>query len=135
MNSPYTCCLFSGSGDYKDMEGQLNLFIGRFEFQREIRPFMCSYRYWAIYLVDTRNMKPAHEIDFLVELGKLIRSYPARIFAIWSTHTLDRLLEVDPGAVDQKNCVFCDSPDWVDRVIKSLKRYERKQHDQDKRKE
>ena len=120
------CCLFSGGGNYKEMESQLTLFVDRFEFEREIRPWMTPYRDWSLFIFDTEGMKPSHELDNLQSLAKLIKSFPARIVGVWTFDTWDKLKTLDPAAAYSPNVVMLDSPDWCQKLDKSLRRYHRK---------
>ena len=120
------CCLFSGGGNYKDMESQLTLFVDRFDFEREIRPWMTPYRDWSLFILDTEGMKPSHELDNLESLARLIKSFPARIIGIWSLDTWNKLKTVDASAAYSPNVVMLDSPDWCQQLDKALRRYHRK---------
>lgn len=120
------CCLFSGSGNYVDMEQQLTLFVDRFEFEREIRPWMTPYRDWSLFILDTQGMKPSHELDNLDSLARLVKSFPARIIGIWSFATWERLKTLDPQAAYSPNVVMLDSPDWCQKLDKALRRYHRR---------
>ena len=120
------CLLFSGGGNYKEMESQLTLFVDRFEFEREIRPWMTPYRDWSLFIPDTEGMKPSHELDNLQSLSKLIKSYPARIVGVWTFTTWEKLKTVDPAAAYSPNVIMLDSPDWCQRLDKALRRYNRK---------
>ena len=126
LTKVFDCCLFSGQGDYRSMEEYLTMYVSRFRFEREIRPFMMAYRDWALYVVDTRGMSASHKFENLTALAKLIRSYPARTVAIWSLETWEDFKSLEPEAAYSRNCLFCDSPDWVEKLVKSLKIYQRK---------
>ena len=120
------CCLFSGGGNYKEMESQLTLFVDRFDFEREIRPWMTPYRDWSLFIFDTEGMKPSHELDNLHSLAKLVKSFPARIIGVWTFDTWDKLKTVDAAAAYAPNVVMLDSPDWCQKLDKALRRYHRK---------
>jgi hypothetical protein len=120
-----SCCLLIGSGDYKGAEEQLNLFIGRFDFEREVRPWGCPYRNWGLFVLDTSGMTPSQELENLESLAKLIRSFPARIVGIWSAETFEKLRIVAPEAAYSPNCLLLDTPDWCDVLHKALRRYQR----------
>ena len=119
------CCLLAGNGNYQEMEQQLTLFVGRFDFEREVRPWMTPYRDWSVFILDTKGMKPSQELENLDSLGKLIRSFPARVVGIWSRQTFDKLQTVAPDAVRAAYCVLLDTPDWCTVLHKALKRYQR----------
>lgn len=119
------CCLYAGNGNYQDMEQQLTLFVSRFAFEREVRPWMTPYRDWGLFILDTSGMTPSQELENLDSLAKLIRSFPARIVGIWSAQTFEKLRTVAPDAAYSPNCILLDTPDWCAALHKALRRYQR----------
>lgn len=122
----YKCCVYSGEGDYKTIKDQMELFVGRFDWEFEIRPFMCSYRNWALFIIDTNGMKPSKELEMLEATVKLVRSYPARIVGFWSNDTWQKFVNLaDRDQLESENCIRLESPDWCNKLAKAIKRYER----------
>lgn len=123
------CCVFSGDGDYKTIKDHMELFVGRFDWEFEIRPFMCPYRDWSIFILDTSGMRPAHELETLEATVKLMRSFPARIVGIWSHQTWEKLVNVaDSTELNSPNCVRLECSDWCNKLAKAIKRHKRETH-------
>lgn len=118
-------CLFSACGNYQEIEESLLLFVGRFEFTREVRPDNMYGRSWHLYVVDTSCMLPLNEIVTLESVAKMVRLWPKKAICIWTEHTWNRLKELDPEAAAMPNCLRCDIPSWVEKLNANCKRIKR----------
>lgn len=122
---PLQACIMSGRGNYEEIEGMLNLYVGSFAYDREVRPFMTPYRNWDLYVVDTHSMKPSDTLRLLEGVASMARSYASRIVAVWSRETWEQLANVAPDVINLSNCIFCDGPDWVTQMTKAIRRQDR----------
>lgn len=118
-------CLFSGLGNYQEMEESLSLFVAQFEFTREVRPDTMYGRSWHLYVCDTVGMRPLDEIVVLEEVAKMVRLWPKKAICIWSEATWDRFKQIDPEAAALPNCLRCDVPGWVEKMTINVKRIKR----------
>lgn len=116
-----SACLLSGTGNYQEMEDNLSCYVARFDYEREVRPFMTPYRVWNVFVIDTQSMQASQELVCLQALAKTIKSYPTRIVAIWSKFTWERFSKLEPEAAYAANCILCDTPDWVEQLTKALR--------------
>lgn len=122
-------CLLSGIGDYLEMESNLQMYVERFTFEREVKPRELFGTKWHFYVVDTAGMLPLNEIRILEDVADLIRKWPKKAIVIWTEYTWGRLCEIDREAAAMPNCLRCDIPGWVEKMAKNVRRIKRHSRD------
>lgn len=122
---PDRCCMFLSRTDYDEAVQELSIFVGNFEYETEVKPFMLNYRDYILYVFDSTGMTPAEISQNVSRVGELARGWPTRVFAMWTTPTWSHLVSIDKYASNLPNVVFCDTPNWVEDLTTAIRHCKR----------
>jgi len=119
-------CVYTGTGKYGEIIDSLQMYIGRFEIERDVFPWMLSYRDYSVYVIDATNMDSQAINSMVKTLPPIIRNYGTRTFVVWTKETWDLFQSRMPGCLQCDNLVFCDTPNWISDLQRTLARCDRR---------
>lgn len=114
-------CAFASDGRYGEIIDQLNMYVGKTSVEKDIRPFMLSYRTLNLYVMQLDLLTDTAFKTGFGEMESMIRMAPSTVFASWTNKTTKRLEK----CLQFPNFVDCNSPDWVDKLVIALKKSRR----------
>lgn len=128
-------CAYLSTGNYEMLSDDVHMYVGSFDLEQDVQPFMLSYRNYILYFVDVAGLSDERKHNILERMPNLIRSYSTRVFVLWSSETRDAMLRLDPRCMTLPNCVYGDQPNWVDDIKTALRHVERKLKDANRKRE
>lgn len=128
---PDKCCMFLNRSDYDEAARELSIFVGDFQFENEVKPFMLNYREYMLYVFDSTGMTPAEISQNVTTVADTARAWSTRVFAIWTTPAWSHLVSIDRYASNLPNVVFCDSPNWVEDLTTAIRHCKRIRHERE----
>lgn len=115
-------CIFSSSGHNGEIVDSLGLYVGPFECELNVEPFMLGYRDYDLYIIEADHRMPKRTFE---RLPPLVKMNPTRVYGVWTRGTWQRIQDYAPSCLAYANCVDCDRPDWIEKLLAALKRADR----------
>jgi hypothetical protein len=105
---------------YEAMVEWLTLFVASCDVLTDIRPFQLGYRSFDIYLVDTGGCNITHKLNFMRELGGLVRARSSRIYLFWTGESWEAFKLANPDLENNPRCINCCDLDVFEKISEIL---------------
>lgn len=109
------------AGDaYTAMIEWLTLYITDCNVLTGIRPFQLGYRDFDLYLVDIGGCPRPLKLDFMDEVGNLVRARPSRLYLFWTGESWEAFKAANPDLKNSQRCINCCDVNVFEKISSIL---------------
>ena len=105
---------------YAAMIEWFTLYIASCTVLTGMRPFQMGYRYFDIYLVDIGGCPLPLQLEFMSEVGDLIRSRPSRLYLFWTGECWEAFQAANPDLNGNSHCINCCDMNVFEKIEQIL---------------